>query len=301
MADLNCQIEETDAGLWLNCSTGILAHPASPCGGGGAGGFASAGPLGAKVQHTVNCPHRPHPSCPSAKIMVVFLRVRAPGFSSLMTDEYVQTPYSKDTVNQIRLMAPDIKKFAEQYDVPPLAVAGSIAEEFDARKKYWGLKGAADSIQDSIAAHPTLERPAKWLADKAGVGWDLGPSNSRPGTAKNLIDSAPEEFPTVNRSDSTSIEAFSASNAGNAQLAAKYITWAKRDLEFIFLNSQRHVSDDYRTALYVDYFREGPETLLQKISAKALECPIPPQQMPMAYYGARAITNKQQLLGALSP
>src|SRR5271167_742277 len=216
-------------------------------------------------------------------------------FSSFEDTDYEKRPYSDDTVAKIRQLAPYIKKFSDEYDVPPLAVAGSIAEEFDTSK---GGKGLVDWIQDHVA--PTsLEGPAKALANTFGLGWDLGPANLRPTTSKDLVTDNPDEFPGVDPDDSNKVEAFSVTDSGTCQLAAKYVKKAKNDLVSLFSRTDVPLSQDYRTALYVDYFRQGPKTLWNKITKKSVHIPVPPEELPTAGYGARVIAHKDQLLKAL--
>lgn len=225
-------------------------------------------------------------------------------FASYADEPYQKRPYSQDTLDRVRQMAPLIKKFSEQYNVPPLAVAGSIAEEFDTGKADFGLKGVWDRFQDR-AAQTRLDGPLRNMFSKR-IGWDLGAGNIRPSTAKALITSAPDEFPNVDPNSQNGIDAFTATDSGNAQLAAKYISWAEQDLDRLFSQTKVPLYDDYRIALYVDYYRKGADTMWHGkdgrsgIMTKTIDTPIPYEQLPTAYYGARVIANKQKILDALS-
>ncbi len=64
MGDKTTSSASSESDLWTNSSSGEIAHPASPRGGGGSGGFAAPRVLGADGNQTHSLPH---PSSPAAK------------------------------------------------------------------------------------------------------------------------------------------------------------------------------------------------------------------------------------------
>ncbi|AXQ30434.1 hypothetical protein D0B54_17900 [Solimonas sp. K1W22B-7] len=248
-------------------------------------------------------------------------------FSNFAAGRYQNTPYSTITLSKIAEMAPFIKGYAAKYNVPVLAVAGSIAEEYETRGSKMGLKGMYDQYQDALIPYtPSISQVNKPLAEafdnRISPGYagspgflhnDLGPANVRMATATRLADKYPEDFPAY-ADNPRGLAAYTVGNRGNAHLAALYLSQAKQGIGGVLENAKESMSGDYRAALYVDYFRKGPERmgdqiigsrLLGKYGVEATNeflsgvKPIPAQALPQAYYGARVVANKKQIHDAL--
>lgn len=247
--------------------------------------------------------------------------------SSLSQDNYQATPYSDEVVAKVGKMAPVIKGYSAKYGVPVLAVAGSIAEEYDTRSRKMGVKGFYDKYQDSMLRYTPKEsdinrfavgawdsRIAPAYAGSSGfMHNDLGAANIKMATAARLAREFPDHFP-AGIQEPQRLAAYVASDHGNAHLAAMYISQAQRGVNDFLKKAESPVSNDYRIALYVDYFRKGPETLGRQaihdrltrkyglaLTEKMLDGRgnIPKRDLPMAYYGSRVVANQQQIYNAL--
>ncbi|MGH6707505.1 MAG: hypothetical protein ACREEK_00915 [Bradyrhizobium sp.] len=249
--------------------------------------------------------------------------IKRPGVERLSNNGDSRKPYSADTMQKITEMAPLIKRFARERNLPVLAVAGSTAEEYDSRHKAFGSKRFYDEWQDAVIPQfsgiplPGLSRPDGRVlpAYPGSPGYmqnDLGPANIRMATAAKLFKDSPGAFPPWVR-DLPTLAEYVVSDRGNAQVSAMYIDEAKKNIDRLLANTEAPLTSDYMTAMYVDYFRKGPETLMKQIienrfnsyGAAKMEgflngsVPIPTSALPEAAYGARVVRNKRQIYDAL--
>jgi hypothetical protein len=234
-------------------------------------------------------------------------------------------PYAKETLDKIGELAPFISGYSKKYGVPPLAVAGAIANEYDTR---FDLTPKAvshyDALQDWLVPRVTGERgPLTTRLDRnrllpayAGsptwLNSDIGPANIHLATALQLWHSNPGELP-ASVHDYPSLARYVVSNEGTAQLAAKYISWAQREFDNSLGNTQRPLSPHDKAALYIDYFRKGPDRLhdqwvgrlqseygddlANQLVSGAL--PLRTHDLPRPVDGVRAIVNRHALEGRL--
>jgi hypothetical protein len=232
-------------------------------------------------------------------------------------------PYAAQTLDKVRELAPHIHFYADRYNVPPLAVAGAIANEYDTRFDHT-RKGLLhyDQFQDWYV--PKLSWPGSAITERfdnrvipayaGSPGWldsDIGPANIHLATAMQLWHDYPEDFPSTVH-DYPSLAKYVVSNEGTAQLASRYISWAQRAFDNSLSNTEKPLSPDDRVALYVDYFRKGPLTVGQQWTGR-LESkygpganllvsgtvPLAAEDLPHPYDGVRAVVNKRDLLRAL--
>jgi hypothetical protein len=246
----------------------------------------------------------------------------------LEQNSYTRRPFSSDTVDRIAAMSPYINYYSAKYGVSPLAVGGSIAEEYDSRGNPFifghgtGAKGYFyDQVQDRMIPNlpdsgsghvfeglfPAYTGSPRWLTSDVGAG------NVRLGTALRLWQAAQQEFPTW-VDNKRKLAAYVISDQGNAQVAAMYTAKGQQFVRSLLPQTQSVLPDDYYTALQVDYFREGPETLLDRVMNNRWiphfgnditdqflsgELSIPDSALPHSGLGARVINNRKQLQDAL--
>jgi hypothetical protein len=174
-------------------------------------------------------------------------------------------PYREETFDEIKAMAPEILKYAEQYGVPPEAVAGAIADEYNTQT---GLKGAVDWFQDEVLLNWMPEFAIEldvWVgADSKllnATKHDLGKGNIKLETAKSLLDKYPEEFPEG--MDYGGLVDLLRTDAGTSQLAAMVIREAQIELD-PYLEGY---SPEEKEAIYVTYYKQGPSYVQRYLDA----------------------------------
>lgn len=233
--------------------------------------------------------------------------------------------YPKWVLDKISSMRDAINHYSGKYDVPSLAVAGSIADEYETRGNHLGLKGLADGIQDyavpRTGSHGWLPRteigggnyplagevPA--YVDSPGfLRADVGAGNIGMRTAEYLYDRYRGEFPQRVK-DPLSLARYAVSDEGNAHLAALYIKEAHDRLGTILAGSEAPLPPDYMTALSVDYFRDGPERLIDNYAGRIGQDKardyiqgrksIPVEDLPLPYHGVHVLNNAPGLRHAL--
>lgn len=72
-------------------------------------------------------------------------------------------PYDADTFHLIQQLSIPIRKYSQRFNVSPIAVAGSIADEYNTRR---GIRVPIDWIQDNfwvnLATNEEFNRDAQW-------------------------------------------------------------------------------------------------------------------------------------------
>jgi LysM repeat protein len=137
-------------------------------------------------------------------------------------------PYDDDTFEMIRRIKDLVLKSSEHQDVPPVAVAGAIADEFNSSR---GGKRVADWFQDKFYIHTFSNnrfRIAAILDEKSkllnATKHDLGIGNIQLGTAKMLYDRYPESFLDKDW-DYQDLVDYIQTDGGTCHLAALYIRY----------------------------------------------------------------------------
>jgi len=240
-------------------------------------------------------------------------------------------PYAKETLGKIGELAPYINGYARKYGVPPLAVAGAIANEYDTRFDFKSkdlvprikalshydafqdrhvpsLSNGGDSFADFARAMLDSKLVPTYAGSPGWLGSDVGPANIHMATALQLWHNDPGELP-ASVHDYPSLARYVVSNQGTAQLAAKYIAWAQRNFENSLGNTEKPLSPHDKAALYIDYFRKGPEMvgkqwidrLTRDYGADKANrlvsgyLPLQGRDLPQPYDGVRAVVNRQAL------
>lgn len=179
-------------------------------------------------------------------------------------------PYSDHTFELIREMAPEIDFYSQKFGVPPIAVAGAIADEYNTQK---GVKGILDWFQDDVLLNfmPNfaIEFDAWIDADSKllnATKHDLGVGNIKLKTAKTLYETHSNTFAKIGW-DYTDIVDYLRTRKGTAHMAALYISDAQEKLgDHIASLNQRN-----REAVLVTYYKQGPEYLKRFLESKQLE------------------------------
>ena len=179
-------------------------------------------------------------------------------------------PYSEKTFKLIERMAPEIRSYSKKYGVPPIAVAGAIADEYNTQT---GLKGVGDWIQDEVLLNTMSNSQVEldvWIGSDSkffnATKHDIGVGNIKLETAKRLYDQYPGEFERKDWGYADIVD-YLRTEKGTAHMAALYIAHAQRELS-------SHVASlcpDAKEAVLVTYYKQGPAYLKRFLAAKTLE------------------------------
>jgi hypothetical protein len=164
--------------------------------------------------------------------------------------------YSEDTFKLVHSLAPLINKYSRQYLVPPIAVAGSIGDEFNTRS---GFRAVVDWFQDDVLLN---YMPASFIKLDAKAGFrnkllnstkhDIGKGNIKLETAREIFLRYREKFST-SLDDWSVLVDFIRSNEGTVQIAALVIKCGQEVLGS-YLGDH---PDDVREAVLVTYYKQG--------------------------------------------
>lgn len=207
-------------------------------------------------------------------------------------------PYKDGTFEYIRSIAPQICEFSELNGVSPVAVAGSIADEFNTR-------GLIDRFQDHVLL-PSMTDAQVQLDVDVGIPskylnatyHDLGKGNIQLKTAREMYEKYPDQFPDMTGTWPELVDHLT-SDEGTAQVAALYIRHAEGELNRT-LGRYGQALDDYplqdREALLVTFYKQGPKFL--KLIENKLK--LDPNARVRAGEGCRVCLQSERLLDALS-
>ena len=168
--------------------------------------------------------------------------------------------YRKDTFQLIRRLAPTIRKFSTLYSVPPIAVAGAIADEYNTRT---GFKGIIDWFQDEVLLN---WMPNSFIAFDVILGFDskllnatkhdIGLGNIKLETAMKVYKRNKKRFGKEIKDWSAKVD-YIRTDAGTVHIAALVI---KRAI-FLFQKHIKGYSQEMKEAVYVTYYKQGPSYL----------------------------------------
>ena len=220
-------------------------------------------------------------------------------FCKTPTENY---PYRDETFAVIASLAETIKAYSKRSGVPPVAVAGSIADEYNTRK---GVKGVFDWFQDSIMFRRPF-RPWNWQIEispfkgyKSGK-WgpkllnytqqDLGKGNIKLDTAKEIYERYKKTFPNKTM-DWIDLAQYIISDEGMVHVAALVIERATEELDPYLEDYPEEVKE----AVYVSYYKEGPGYLGRFLKARKID----PNRRLKPGDGCRVLLQRDRFLKAL--
>jgi hypothetical protein len=212
-------------------------------------------------------------------------------------DASTEVSYRDETFQFLKSIGPMITTIAYSKDVPPAAVAGAIADEFDSR---FGIRGIVDRLQDflidimperQIDLHRFFDFNAKLLN---ALENDIGPGNIKVRTALQL---AQREELTVSGSPVSSeqvskIVDLLLTERGTVEAAAAVIAKGKK----LFGQYISDYSEGLAEAILVEYYKQG-NSLYNRFSGRYLRdqkhkpCP--------GYDGCQFWHNRDRILDAL--
>ncbi len=180
-------------------------------------------------------------------------------------------PFKDETFQMIESIKDLIKLYSSKYDVPPVAVAGAIADEYNTRE---GMHAFVDWIQDSllmnILPNFAIEVDAYFGFDSKllnATKHDIGIGNIKVETAKQIYEDYQEYF--ENKSwDYNDICDYILTNEGTVHFAALVIRRAK-DYMVDYVNGY---SDKGKEAVYITYYKQG-DGYIQRFESALLDEP----------------------------
>lgn len=203
-------------------------------------------------------------------------------------------PYRSATFSVIANLAGMIKAYSTRFGVPPIAVAGSIADEYNTQT---GAKGALDWFQDNVLLNfmPNfaIEIDAWVGADSKllnATKHDLGKGNVKLETAKQIYEQYKSTFARKDM-DYADLVQYLRSDQGTVHVAALVIRKAKQELAPYLAG----YSEEKIEGVYVTYYKQGPSYVrrFQAAAAKDRNRRIEPGE------GCRVILQRSRFKEAL--
>jgi len=203
-------------------------------------------------------------------------------------------PYSAETFAMVKSIKDLVVTYAKHYDVPPVAVAGAIADEYNTRT---GLKGVVDWFQDDVLLNflPNfaIELDVFIGSDSKllnSTKHDIGKGNIKLETAKQLYDMFPGAFAKKNW-DYTDLVDYLRTDEGTVHLSSLVILRARQLLD-PYLTVY---SDKRREAVYITYYKQGPGYIKRYQDALAAD----PNRLISPGEGCRVCRQRDKMLEAL--
>ncbi|MEM9453383.1 MAG: DUF4150 domain-containing protein [Myxococcota bacterium] len=197
-------------------------------------------------------------------------------------------PYDDETLEEISSMREYIKEYSKKYNVPEVAVAGSIADELNTYSwidslQDWWISGRSDN---TFSKH--MEKPGGTKLFNTFQN-DLGPGNIKLDTAWSLYEKYPDHFPD-SVSSPKSMVSYIQSHEGTAHVAAMYIAEAKGTYGAALSALPEHLQE----AVLVTAYKRGIEhyDLVEKLQTTD---PFRPGE------GLRVAAQRERILGYLNP
>jgi hypothetical protein len=181
------------------------------------------------------------------------------------TDNY---PYRADTFSLIKNLSSMIKGYSKHYDVPPVAVAGAIADEYNTRVFP---KSILDWFQDEVLLN---WMPDSLIALDAYLGintkllnatkHDIGIGNIKLETAKRVYERNKNKFAKKIPNWDDLVD-YIRTDAGTIHIATLVIKRA----QLLFAPHVKNYSLELKEAVYVTYYKQGP-SFLDRFNSKPL-------------------------------
>jgi hypothetical protein len=166
-------------------------------------------------------------------------------------------PYREETFQLIGRLRGLITKYSKKFGVPPLAIAGSIADEFNTRR---GSRFALDWVQDYVVIGnlPSVLIQQNYMASYQSkllnaTRNDLGPGNINLKTASEIYTQYRKSFPRRFNEWSQLVD-YLLTDEGTVVVAALVIKKAMQELAPL-LSGRDH---DLIVAILVTYYKQGP-------------------------------------------
>jgi hypothetical protein len=180
-----------------------------------------------------------------------------PGVECRIDQDESNYPYDQETFALISRLAPQIRNYSARYNVPPIAVAGSIADEYNVQR---GPRRIWDWLQDHVVlAH----MPAAWIGLDFKVGFkprllnatrnDIGPANINIATARQMYLENRRAFPKELDNWAALVD-YILSAQGTVVVATLVIRKGKQDLAQWLVGRAPEIQE----ALLITYFKQGP-------------------------------------------
>lgn len=166
-------------------------------------------------------------------------------------------PYRADTFSLIRRLSFTVNRYNRQYNVPPIAVAGAIADEYNTRIFP---KSVIDWFQDEILIN---WMPSSFIALDAKIGlnskWlnstkhDIGIGNIKLETAKRIYERHNNRFgKQIDNWDE--LVDYILTDKGTIHIASLVIKRA----QFLFKPYIKNYPIELKEAVFVTYYKQGP-------------------------------------------
>jgi hypothetical protein len=203
-------------------------------------------------------------------------------------------PYREETFAVIAKLAPLINKYSGTQGVPPIAVAGSIADEFNTMT---GVKGVLDWFQDNVLLN---YMPNSAIQTDVRLGFnskllnatkhDLGKGNIKLETAKYIYDQFKSKFANKNMNYADLVD-YLRSDEGTVHIASLVIKKASIDMA----SYVKGLSAEKTEAIYVTYYKQGPSYIARFKAATAAD----PHRHLEPGEGCRVILQRARFVKAL--
>jgi hypothetical protein len=166
--------------------------------------------------------------------------------------------YLADTFALVQKLATEIKLRSQKVGVPPVAVAGSIADEYNTQT---GVRQFVDWFQDQVLLKRLLPNWAIEIDDRAGhkskllnaTMHDLGIGNIKLATAKQIYEGNKSSFGTKIDSWSQLVD-YILTDAGTVHIAALVVKQGMTELSAQLKGRPAEVQE----AILVTYYKQGP-------------------------------------------
>lgn len=167
-------------------------------------------------------------------------------------------PYSPETFALIKRLGPEIRTRSKQTGVPPIAVAGSIADEYNTRV---GLRQFVDWFQDELLLNSLLPSFAIEVDHRIGFEskmlnatmHDIGIGNIKVATARQMYEANKSSF-NANLDEWSDLVDYILTDGGTIHIAALVIKQGMTELA----GQLRDRPADVQEAILVTYYKQGP-------------------------------------------
>ncbi|KQT21512.1 hypothetical protein ASG22_15260 [Chryseobacterium sp. Leaf405] len=206
-------------------------------------------------------------------------------------------PYTENTFNKIKEIATLINYYSSKYSVPAVAIAGSIADEYNIINESDSGK-FINWLQDDIVINFMPNFAIEFDVYIGGTSklnnatkHDLGIGNIKLETAKKLYDQYKTEFKR-NDLNYKDIVSYIQSNEGTVHLATLVI----RKAQGLFEKYVSEYCNCKKEAVYVTYYKQGDLYLKKFLAAKKNN----PKHKILPGEGCRVSLQREKIINSLT-